>query len=243
MNKSMFNLNLSKFKLKIKNEVKGDGNCWFRSMVSLGYGSNHITFRKGIAVLFLALKDKKGLFPNQPDISLFDMFNNSNEIAHSYDDPSSEFIKYNYDLMCYDMHTLCSWERLPMNLIMQFISLLYDIEFNIVTSYHQDKLLKVSWNESLSFSKVVYLGKYSEAHYVPLESDNIEFNLNDNIDWNIDNYYINSDSSDINIDDLVSDSDSDNDEILNYDKTDFHHHANNININTNIVNTNDGFHD
>lgn len=171
MKSNNLNANIKKLGLRIAKDVKNDGNCWYHSMVHLGYGESASKFRTGLAEIMFTLGEHKGIFPNQPDISLRDIFSVTDEVGKVFDCSKSKIIDYNYDAMCRDMRTSCSWDRLPMNLIMQFTSLLYDIEFRIVSNTINQKPLKVVWDETRSYSNYVDLAKLGEVHYMPLEYD------------------------------------------------------------------------
>ena len=160
--------NLDNLGLKIAKNVKNDGNCWFHSMVHLGYGASARVLRIGLANIMQAVGWKKGLFPNQPDVCLRDMFSVTNEIAHVYNVPGSSVTVYNYDTMCRDMRASGSWDRLPMNLIMQVVSLIYDVEFIVVPNRRRQTPLRVVWDDEHKFLNKVYLAKICEVHYMPL---------------------------------------------------------------------------
>lgn len=161
--------NLRRLGLQIGKNVKNDGNCWYHSMTYLGYGRTARCLRIGLANLMHIQGDRKGIFPNQPDVSLKDIFSLTNEVDKVFDCFESNIREYNYDTMCMDMRTNGSWERLPMNLIMQLTSLLFDIEFRIVSDTAREDPLRVVWNESHKYSNHVDLAKLGEIHYLPLE--------------------------------------------------------------------------
>jgi hypothetical protein len=200
------NINIKKLGLRIGKDVKNDGNCWYHSMVYLGYGESASKFRSGLAEMMFTLGSHKGIFPNQPDVSLRDIFTVTDEVGKVFDCETSKTIDYNYDAMCRDMRTPGSWNRLPMNLIMQFTSLIYNIEFRIVTNTLNQKPLKVVWNESGTYTNYVDLAKLGEVHYLPLEYDDSD------TDTDTDNevYDVSDCSIDTNIFDLSDDNDNAN---------------------------------
>jgi hypothetical protein len=139
-------------------------------MTHLGYGSSAKKLRIGLANIMMSIGDYKGIFPNQSDVSLRDIFSVTDEVGRVYDCDITKIVQYSYDVMCRDMRTARSWKRLPMNLIMQFTSLLYDIEFTIIPSRADEVPLRVVWDEDRKYMNHVSLAKLGEVHYMPLEA-------------------------------------------------------------------------
>jgi hypothetical protein len=172
--------NLRKFNLQVGKQVRNDGNCWFHSMVYHGYGRSVKNLRIGLANMMFTLGNHKGIFPNQPDVSLRDIFAITDEVGNVFDCEDSKVHAYTYDTMCRDMRTNGSWTRLPMNLIMQFVSLLFDVEFRIIPDTAKEEPLRVVWDESRKYMNHMDLAKLGELHYVPLEKY-VESDLEDEI--------------------------------------------------------------
>jgi hypothetical protein len=155
---------------QIKEHVPYDGNCFFRSLVKLGIGETMGSLRRGLACLLYQFGDYKGIFPNQPDTSLKELFSVFNEVHWVYDEDEQCVTRYNYDTMCADVYSAGAWDRLPMQQLMLFISRIYDLEIVIYNS--RSKLSRrIVWDESedRQYNNRVVLGQLSETHYLPLE--------------------------------------------------------------------------
>jgi hypothetical protein len=146
-----------------------DGNCFYESMVNRGYGKNISSLRLALGYLFFQYGDFKGFFPNQPEMTLRDLFQFTNEIEWIKDEQTLQVKRYTYDTMCADLRTSGSWTRMPMQIIMMTLSLLYDLQFRIFTDSGADSYT-VAWNEDIKhYKNVVALGKMDEFHYVPMK--------------------------------------------------------------------------
>lgn len=165
--------NLRKQGLRIATEVPNDGNCFFHSMVHLGYGDSARTLRIALANVMFMLGTVKGVFSNQPNVSLRDLFSMCNEISTVYDVRKRWRLRaYTYTRMCRDMRTSGSWMRLPMNLMMHVLSWLFNAEFIITTSTRGQPPLRIVWNDArTSYVHTIRLGKLGELHYLPLCTD------------------------------------------------------------------------
>jgi len=119
-----------------------DGNCIFESLKYHGLCENTDDFRKGLAILMIALKDKKYFVPEQ-ESSMNELF------SDPYYDPYSK--KYNYDIvhckkkkklyvynfvaMCVDLACDTSWDRLHTQMVLTVLALVLNIKIMI---YHND---------------------------------------------------------------------------------------------------------
>jgi hypothetical protein len=162
--------------MRISKHVPDDGNCFFHSLVHLGFGDSVRILRKSLGNMMHILADTPGVLPNQPTSTLRELFTNFNEISAIYDPLTQSIRAYSYDMMCRDLRTDGEWDRLPMNLIMQLISLLYDAQFIITTSTSKQHPLHIAWDidpgsspaAGHTYSNQIYLAKLSEVHYMPL---------------------------------------------------------------------------
>jgi len=156
--------------------TKIDGNCLFESLVYHGIGKDIKSLRAGIGYLMYQLQDN--YLPNQNNTikNTYDTFF-CDDINFVYSNKDKKIYNYNYNLMCKDIVSNNSWDRLPTNLIMIVISWLFRIRIIVIsdnTNYENiinafDNLN----NNEMPKLKDIYLGKIGgEFHYFPLEITN-----------------------------------------------------------------------
>ena len=169
--------------LEISKLTENSGNCMFESLIHCGIGKSIHNLRKSIAYLMLIFKDYKGFFEGQNE-TLKEIFTTINdiELVHSREkekDNSKEIIskiyKYTYEVMCNDLACNCNWQRLPTELILMFISKIYNINISIIsdTGYEHS----ITTNQSNSPKKTVYLAHIDEIHYLPISDTITGINL------------------------------------------------------------------
>lgn len=142
------------------------GNCLFESLMQHNIFENDEQFRKMLASLMYIFKDKKNIFQNQ-ESSLSELFGLTNEIENVVSNNHKKIFKYDYNLMCQDLSNEFSWTRLPTQLIMMFISFLYNIKFRIISnkSEYEHEICMSTEENPLE----IFLGHIEELHYVPLQ--------------------------------------------------------------------------
>lgn len=173
---------------KVFELTKLQGNCFFESLVDLGFGESIEHLREAISYILYEFRDYPGFFPNQPTETLRNLFVATNEIEVVYDVDKKKVLKYTYELMCRDLTSDGAWERLPTQLIMLLLSYLFDLKFVIFNSEHDNMLeveydpkekKKITENETqsetedtekktISEKEIVCLGHLSDCHYVPM---------------------------------------------------------------------------
>ena len=164
--------------LHVSNLTELYGNCLFESLVFLGYGENADTLRQTLAYLFYIFGDYKNFFDgnNAQQESLRELFTVFNEIEYVHCKQDSKLYKYNFDIMCQDFSGEFNWTRLPTQLILMFISRLFNIKIVIVNN--QDYDFEHTIDCSKGDCKTIYLGHIGETHYVPISEINQENNNN-----------------------------------------------------------------
>jgi hypothetical protein len=140
-----------------------DGNCLFDSLSSLGYGENADELRKSITYLMYIFKDYKNFFTDQEE-TLSELFANFNEIEIVYCKNDSKVYKYNYEVMCQDMYESCNWTRLNTQLVLMFISKIFNINITII----HDNGFETTIHLGDEKAENVYLAHVGESHYLPI---------------------------------------------------------------------------
>lgn len=154
------------------------GDCFFESLNYHGIGHDIESLRKSLACLMYLYKDVKNLFPTG-NISLKEMFDMTEQfIVMKRDNNNNDsLIKYTYNVMCQDLTNMTSFTKLPTQIIMMLISLIFHVEI-IVISYNTDfeMIINAYLDENTGQIKSnyplrkIYLGKLGdELHYVPLK--------------------------------------------------------------------------
>ena len=140
-----------------------DGNCLFESLGYYEVGSSVKSLRKGLAHLIYQFRNVKNLFSDM-ESSMLEMYNEFYEKQYvKYED---EYYEYSFDVMCQDLATDGNWTRLPSEILLKFISLIYNIQIVIVP----DNDGKYTCIDSTTDDEVVivYLGLLNGKHYFPL---------------------------------------------------------------------------
>lgn len=150
-----------------------DGNCLFNSLIEHGIGETVESLRIGLATVMYTFQNYNNFIP-ETKMTLKEMFDLSNDIEYvgTYNRETGErkFYKYTYNVMCQDLSNVNSWSKLPTELILRVISVLYKGKIHIV---HPD----TKWISSVdSFENCdikpemqdLHLGLLGETHYVPI---------------------------------------------------------------------------
>jgi len=171
--------NVEKKNLKLKHLVSMSGNCFFDCLEYLKIiePESCLEFKIMIGMIMLLFKDMKNFIPEQ-DLTLEEIFNNTNEIEFVICKNTKKIYKYNYVAMCYDLMSdnNTSWTRLPTQMVIIVISTIMNINFNI---YHNTSYVSTIGDNNTN--KTCNLALLDEFHYLPLETcdnnkDNAECN-------------------------------------------------------------------
>lgn len=186
LNKELENLQKNLLKdgsLCIPRLTNNVGNCLFESLQILELGDAE-KIRKNISAVMLLCRNDNSFFPNL-NISLENIFFNSNDIGYVLDNNNDQKYKYNYDMMLVDLYSKYSWSRLPAELILMVISRIYKIKILI---YHNntDYVNEINvWKDIKDIKdielKTIRLGQLNEEHYVPVIVIPHEYKLNTEI--------------------------------------------------------------
>lgn len=145
-----------------------NGNCLFQSLNILGFCENYDDFRMFLAHMMYLFRNKRSFFEYEDDKrSLKEMFTDTNEVEYVLCDQESIVYKYTYETMCQDFASGFSWTRLPTQIIIQFISKLLNIRFEIYCNTSEFVHI-IDLNSVDSNPHIVHLGHLGEKHYVPL---------------------------------------------------------------------------
>ena len=142
------------------------GNCIFESLQYYGLCEDVDNFRKGLATLLIAFKNKKFFIPDQ-ELSLSELFNFTNSIEYVFCKNEKRLYKYNFDAMCIDLAMDSSWTRLNTELVLLCLTVLLNIKINIFHNNGHITVIKTTENEH---TKDIYFGQINEIHYIPLDT-------------------------------------------------------------------------
>lgn len=150
-----------------------DGNCLFESLVCLGIGETIANLRKGIASVMYLFRDYEYFFPYQKD-TIKQLFNNHERIhvCCKRKNKVIDYIDYSYEIMCQDLCNNGTWHRMPTNLILMVISLLFKLDIKIINDQNNHMLSINVYNEEATEDndiREIILANLGELHYVPLE--------------------------------------------------------------------------
>jgi hypothetical protein len=160
-----------------------DGNCLFESLVYYNISNSTEELRKSLAYLMFVFKDCKNFLPGV-DVTLKEMFSFTNdiELVKTINDEEVTFYNYTYDVMCKDLSNVCSWSKLPTEIIMRVMSYLFNLDFHILHN-ENGHITNVNVYSDLPDEKrpklkKILLGLIGESHYVPIDI----LNSNETID-------------------------------------------------------------
>jgi len=161
--KTIFELG-QKYNLYIPKLTELHGNCMFESFQSIGLCNDFEKFRVALAYIMYIFKDIKDLIPNSGS-TMNELFTVFNEVEFVSRDDDKRLFKYNFDLMCIDLATDTSWTRLNTELVLTFISTMFNIKIIII---HDNGYIQEISTLSNDNTKTIYLGQIQELHYIPL---------------------------------------------------------------------------
>jgi hypothetical protein len=141
------------------------GNCIFESLQYFNMCDDIDQLRKGLALIMLAFKNKKNFIPNQ-ELSLGELFGFYNDVEYVFCKSKQKLYKYNFDAMCIDLATDCSWTRLNTELIFTIMSIVLNLKFMI---FHDNGHITTICTEENVCTKTIYMGLIDEVHYFPLD--------------------------------------------------------------------------
>lgn len=153
------------------------GDCLFESLIYHGIGKNVMDLRKGLACIMYLFKDYKNFFPGN-ETSIVELFEPFNEIEYvicrnDKDKNKIQFYKYTFNVMCQDLCNQFCWDRLPTELILMVVSLIYKVKIHIKKNEGDySPCVNVYENcppEEQPQLRTIYLGHLGESHYVPLD--------------------------------------------------------------------------
>lgn len=147
--------------------TKLHGNCLFESLEYFNICEDKDYMRKGIAHLLLLFRDYKGLIKGDDNRTIEQLFNDTNDIENILCRDEDRAYKYNFTAMCQDLASDFSWTRLPTELIMIFMSKIFNIKFLVVSNL-SDYVNVVTANDDSENPINILLGHIGETHYVPL---------------------------------------------------------------------------
>lgn len=180
LNKMIMDLaiNLKNPDLYIPQLTFSDGNCLYESITYHIKDISILDLRKTLSNFMIIYKNYANLFPNQ-ELTLNDMFTMQNEIEYVYDKKTNTVYNYNYDVMCADLACDCSWQRLPIQIILMCVSYIFDVNITIC----HDNGYTHDINTSDDIKKTIYIGLLGEFHYIPLtaKTDSDQDDITDNI--------------------------------------------------------------
>lgn len=162
-----------------------DGNCLFESFryfinewsdtYSEGSHVEVKEMRRMIAFIMMKKKDVKNFLPGQ-DSTMGELFDNINEIEYVIvrNGKSIVHYKYSYELMCQDLASESSWDRLPTQLILLVMSYIYKVKIHIIHTNGYTSIINAFDNDNPDYApniKTLYLGNLEEIHYIPLTTN------------------------------------------------------------------------
>lgn len=161
-----------------------DGNCLFESLVYHGLANSVNDIRQGMAYILFLFKDYQDLFPNF-NMSLKEMYDMTNEIEYvrlsRYDkdgyriltpDSEPKVYKYSYNVMCQDLTTGHSWSKLPTEILLRTLSLMFNLNITVFhNNGHQTNInAYADSTEQIPELTNIYLGHLGESHYIPIDT-------------------------------------------------------------------------
>lgn len=144
-----------------------DGNCLFESLGFYKVGKSVESLRKGISHLMYQFRNVKNVFPNV-ESSMKELYEEFYEKRYvKYED---EYYMYNFEVMCQDIATDGNFTRLPSQILLQFISLIYNIQIVIVPdSGGEYTCIDCTKDDEVVTAYLGLLtGNDKRQHYIPL---------------------------------------------------------------------------
>ena len=162
------------------------GNCIFESLQYHGLCDDLDDFRKGLAMLLLAVKNKKYFFPDQ-EMSLSEVFATRNEIEYVFCKNKKRLYKYNFDAMCMDLATDSSWRRLDTEIILSLDNSKseYITQMRDQTTWGGAIEIQAAcnlWNVRILVHNIKYSHNINIIEFLPINNTNYKGTIN--ITWN-----------------------------------------------------------
>lgn len=142
------------------------GNCIFESLQYHELCDDIKEFRCGLAYLLILFKDTKNFIPGT-DMTLEEMFKNTNEIEHIYCKKNKKLYEYTFVTMCLDLATNNSYTRLNTELLFVALSYLLNLKIKILHNNGHITEIKTIENDQ---TITIHLGLINEIHYIPVAS-------------------------------------------------------------------------
>ncbi len=145
------------------------GNCLFESIQHHNVCDDIPEFRNMLASFMYMFQDYPNIFPNQKS-TMKELFDATNEIQFVYCKQDHTLYKYTYNIMCQDLSNNYNWARLPTQLILMLISMLFRLEIIILNNTSDWENIVLEYNkEDMYSTRKIYLGNLGETHYIPLD--------------------------------------------------------------------------
>ncbi len=148
--------------MKINHLTQFSGDCLYESLVYLKIGKDIDNLKRCISYMIYIFRDYKNFFPNQKE-SLKELFMNFNDIEFVYCKNDGRLYKYTYEIMCQDLLDTSGWTRAPTQLILMFISKIFNLNIHIINESGFE--YSIYFDES---SDNIYLAHLAESHYMPI---------------------------------------------------------------------------
>lgn len=143
------------------------GNCMFESLNYHKIGDDVKSLRQALSYFLYQFQDYPNIFPTQSE-TLKDIFTMGNEIEHVVCRQNDKYYKYTYNVMCQDLADDCSWTKIPTQLILMVISLLFEVEIVIVSNLSDWENKINVWGEDKKV-RTIWIGHLGEHHYLPVD--------------------------------------------------------------------------
>jgi hypothetical protein len=143
------------------------GNCMFESLNYHKIGEDVMSLRQTLSYFLYQYQDFPNIFPTQSE-TLKDIFTMGNEIEHVICDKNEKYYKYTYNVMCQDLASDHSWTKIPTQLILMVISLLFEVEIIIISNLSDWENKINVWGKDKKVN-TIWIGHLGEHHYLPLD--------------------------------------------------------------------------
>ena len=152
---------ITQYNLYIKSLTKSQTNTLYESLFILKMFDNYQELKDAIFLILIVFRKQK-YFVSTHEESLEEIFNMNNTIEYVWSAQTNSYYKYNYDVMCIDVLSPDSLNRVPLILILKILSVVLDISINI---YTESTNIYVKNNDN----NIVSLGMCGFNLFVPLD--------------------------------------------------------------------------
>lgn len=162
------------------------GDCFFESLILLGYGEKVKKLRRAISYIMMQYKNYKGFFKKCPEETLYTMYKlyTTDNKQYVFDIEKNKIIEYTYDVMCQDLAVRFSWKRIPIQLVSLVLSRLLNVEIKIFSNTGDKKgHTSIKADDNKKYKKIIAIGQIDHYHYVAMskikeneESECLEYN-------------------------------------------------------------------